>query len=167
MRDGSAKGLLDVRKFTFRSRTKIAAPANRVVPPARGGAGDPTLGGASVTVYNSSGSGESFTASMPADGWIALGTSINPKGFKFKSRDPGVAIRRAVIKNDVLKVKAKGSSWGYTLDEPSQGSIAVRFTSGAGPTWCAEALPRPGRDTQDRFVGEKNGPAPTPCPAVP
>jgi hypothetical protein len=167
MRDGSLKGVAESRKLAFKSRTKTEPGANRIVPPAPGSAGDPTLHGATLTVYNSAGSGESFTTALPAGGWVALGSALTPKGFRFKSSDPGDAVRRVVLKGDLLKVKAKGSAWGYTLDEPSQGRIALRVTAGTGATWCADAPPRVGRDRQDLFASDKDVPAPVVCPPLP
>lgn len=57
--------------------------------------------------------------------------------------------------------------FGYTLDEPAQGSIAVRVGAGGALTWCALVAPKPGFDTQDSFMGAKDAPAPASCPALP
>ena len=80
---------------------------------------------------------------------------------------PARSVTRVVLKGDLLKVKAQGAAWGYTLDEPTQGSIALRFTTGSGPTWCADAPAKPGRDEPDSFVSEKDAAAPSVCPTLP
>jgi len=167
MKDASFAGFADARKFVFKSKTKDVAPANRVVPPAVGGEGDPTLHGASLVVYNSAGTGEAFGEALPAGDWIALGSPASPKGFKYKTNDPARSVVRVVVKRDLLKVKAKGAAWGYTLDEPTQGSIAVRFGLGSAAPWCADTPGAAGRDEQDSFTGVKDAPAPGACPPVP
>jgi hypothetical protein len=71
------------------------------------------------------------------------------------------------VKVDGLVVKGGGSAFGYTLDEPSQGRVAVRLALGAGIRWCAEAPAAAGQDGVDRFVGERDAPAPAFCPPTP
>ena len=72
-----------------------------------------------------------------------------------------------VLKTDALTVTAKGAGFGYSLDEPSQGSVAVRVTAGGVTTWCGLSLPRSGLDVQDKFTGVSDSRAPAVCPAVP
>jgi len=157
------------RQIKFKSSTKLDPPANRVAPPARGSASDPTANGATLRVYNSAGSGELFTVALPATGWIALGSAASPSGFRFKAN--GAAVSSVVLKSDRIKVSGGGASWGYTLNELSQHSIALRLTMGtAGITWCAEAgrQPYPARyDLIDRFLAMSRTPAPAVCPPVP
>jgi hypothetical protein len=120
-----------------------------------------------VTIYNASGSGEKTIFSLPAGPqWALLGSPASPKGYRYRGLT-GEAVQRVVVKNDLLEVKAKGAGVGYTLDEPSQGSVAVRLAAGGSLTWCGVVLPKPGFDTQDSFVGLKDSPAPPSCPAVP
>jgi DNA-binding beta-propeller fold protein YncE len=167
MRDGSLFGEPSRRNFSFKVRTTDAAPANRVVAPAPGSAGDPTVHGLQVTIYNGSGSGEKTILALPAGPeWVLLGSAASPKGYRYKGPTGGV-VQKVLVKDDLLKVKAKGAGLTYTLNEPSQGSIAVRLAAGGALTWCGVSVPKPGFDTQDSFVGLKNSPAPTSCPAVP
>ena len=56
------------RKVTFKSKTKTDPVQNRVVVPAQGRAGDPTVDGATLVVYNSAGSGEKATVALPGGG---------------------------------------------------------------------------------------------------
>jgi hypothetical protein len=68
---------------------------------------------------------------------------------------------RFKVSADKLSVKAKGAAWGYTLDETSQGAIAVQLRLGSGVAWCASALAKASgnrrrrlpNDRMDRFVG--------------
>jgi len=151
------------RRLKFGSSTKLDPVANRIVPPGRGTGGDPTLGGATLEVYNSAGSGERVTVALPASGWSVLGAD----GFRFKAS--GAPVRSVSVKRDRIKVSGGGASFGYTLDEPRQGSVALRLVLGTGAAWCAEAgrPPFPPRfDVVDRFTGAKT-PPPAVCPALP
>ena len=73
LRDGSGRSDPSRRRLTFKSSTKKDPAANRIVPPARGSEGDPTAGGATLTLYNPE-SGETWTAPLPASGWSANAT---------------------------------------------------------------------------------------------
>jgi hypothetical protein len=66
-------------------------------------------------------------------------------------------------------VKGGKAGWGYTLDQPSQGTVAVRLTLGADRPWCAAAPAKggPANDTVGRFVAQRNTPPPASCPPVP
>lgn len=167
MRDGTQLGLASRRRFVVKSKTKKEPPGSQVEPPAPGTAGDPSVSGATLVVYNSAGSGESYLEALPAADWKPLGSVSSPKGYKYVSSDAANGVSRVVVKRNGLAIKAGGAGWGYTLDEAAQGSVAMRLTVGSGPTWCAEALPRPGRDLQDRFIGAPNQPAPAVCPSLP
>jgi hypothetical protein len=159
------------RSLSFRSSTKKDPSANRIVPPAFGSAGDPTLSGATLRVYNSNGSGEEATIELPASGWSKTGSS----GYRFKGTDPNGPVSSVQVKADLISIKAGKSNWPYTLDEPSQGRIAVRLTLGTAVDWCAEA---PGKasgkppttaknDLQDKFIAAPKTPAPLSCPPPP
>jgi hypothetical protein len=156
-----------LRKLSFRSSTKSDAAGNRVVPPAPLGPGDPRSAGATLEVYNSAGSGERVSVSLPGSGWTALGSGSNPKGFRFRGTG---AITSVVVKADKLLVKGGGASFGYSLDEASQGSVALRLQLGSALPWCAEAgrAPNPPRiDQTDRFQAKPKTPAPAVCPPLP
>src|SRR5439155_19264466 len=121
------------RRVSFRSSTRQDPSVNRIVPPGVGDGSDPTLSGGTVTVYNNAGSGEAVTVSLPASGWSFLGG----RGYRF--RDSSAPISRVTVTADRISLAGGGAGWGYTLDEPSQGRIAVRLTLGGGRPWCAEA----------------------------
>ena len=105
---------------------------------------------------------------LPASGWTALAS-----GYRFRAS--GGAISTVVLRPDRITVRGGGASWGYTLDEPSQGRIAVRLTLGSSRPWCAEAPAKLGgnppstasSDRVGRFVAQPRTPAPVVCPPVP
>jgi hypothetical protein len=163
------------RKVSFKSKTNGDAPANRVVVPAAGSAGDPTLHGATLAVYNSAGSGEKVVVTLPAGAWTTLGSPSSPTGYRYTGADPNGPITRVIVKADQLLVRGGKSNWGYTLDEPSQGRIAVRLTLGGSATWCSDAPAKAkgnppstaSNDRVDRFTAQTRTPAPASCPPLP
>ncbi len=157
------------RRVSFKSSTKRDSILNRILPPPPGSPGDPTTGGATLVVYDAAGSGEAVTVVLPAagaeSGWSPLGAS----GWRFRSRNPGDAITNVTVRADSISVKGGKAGWGYTLDERSQGTVAVRLKLGADRPWCAAAPAKagPANDTVGRFVAQKNTPPPASCPPVP
>jgi len=171
LRDGSMSGDPGKRRFTFKSMTRRDGADHRIVVPAPGSIGDPTAtgpgGGASLTVFNPD-SGETFSATLPAANW----TPSHGTGFDYK--DPHGAITRVSVSADHLMVKGQGAAFGYSLDEPRQGTIAVRLQLGSAAPWCAEAPAKATgkppvtvkNDKQDRFTAQSNAPAPDQCPIL-
>ena len=47
------------------------------------------------------------------------------------------------VQADKIVVKGGRATFGYTLDEPSQGRVAVRVVLGGNVGWCADAPERP------------------------
>ena len=102
---------------------------------------DPVTNGASFQVYNANGSGESVCFSLPstAGTWEANG---KPPDLRYSYKDADAAqgpCKIVKIKDGkLLRVVclAKVQPIDYSLDEPTQGAMAVRFTSGA-TTYCA------------------------------
>jgi len=172
LKDRTIPPVPEARKLTFKSRTRLMPDANRVFVPARGSLGDPTLFGASLVVYNAAGSGEKAVVPLPAVGWTAYDSATTPKGYRFKGTGP---ITQVIVRLDQVKVKGGGALWAYTLDEPSQGRMALRLQLGSQPAWCADAAPRTSGnppssasyDRVDRFTGQSTAPPPVVCPAVP
>ena len=151
------------RKLSFKSSTKRDAP-DRIVPPAPGSADDPSLHGATVEVYNASGTPEKITVVIPGvAGWKVTGGG----SYRYKNPDRFGAISKITIKADQLRVSGGGGNFTYSLDEPSQGSVAVRLrTLPSGTVWCADAT-APRVDTVGRFQASPQTPPPGVCPAVP
>ena len=99
----------------------------------------PTIQGATLQVFNASGSGDSACFTLPASGWRNVGTPDDPL---FVYRDPDYAngpcsvarIRRGKFMR--ASCRSKVQPIGYTLDEPMQGSVGVGLTVGPA-TYCA------------------------------
>src|SRR5207249_3815272 len=128
------------QSFSFTSSTRTDAPANRIAPPARLDPSDPTQPTTSGTLlfYNSAGrTNDKQFYSLDSRGWRYLGTSTKPRGYSFRSsRVPGGGpVRSVTIRADKITTKGIGS---YSLDETSQGRVAVRLFLGPG-VWCADA----------------------------
>ncbi len=172
LRDGSAPpSNPHRRKLSFKSVTKNDPFTNQIGVPSSGSAGDPTLGGATLVVYNANGSGEAFTIALPASGW----TARNGPSYRFKGADSSAPITKVEVKANQIKIRGGRESFGYTLDEPSQGRIAIRLTLGTSPTWCADAPAKASGnppstakyDRVDKFIAAPKSPRPAACPAVP
>ncbi len=163
------------RSISFTASSKNDPSANRIVPPARGGAGDPTIAGATVRVYDAAGlTQDDVTISLPASGWTPLGTGTRFRGYRFKGAgtDP---IRRLTLQTDKLTFRGGKAGFGYSLDEPAQGTVAVVVRTSITDAWCAAAPAQPhgsppstaGSDHPGRFVGTPKSPPPASCPAPP
>jgi DNA-binding beta-propeller fold protein YncE len=171
--------ITEARKITFKSSTRDDPPANQIAIPTRGTSSDPTAGGttggATLIVYNSDGSGETAVVPLPVGGWTALDSRPTPAGYQWKSTNPADAIKQVKIRPNQIALKGGGASFTYTLDEASQGHIAVRLQLGSGITWCADVGPKMSgnppspvnNDKQDKFKGTPKAPAPATCPEVP
>ena len=142
--------------------------------PVRGSAGDPTAAGATLQVYNANGSGELVTVALPASGWTAMDTAPTPRGYKYK----GVAtdaITRATLRGNLIRIRGGKSNWAYTLNEASQGRIALRLTMGSAFRWCTETPAKSSgnppstasNDKVDKFVGARRTPPPASCASLP
>ena len=108
------------RKITFQSRDLSISYA----------AFNPVVDGALLHVFNSAGGGDSACLDLPSLNWIDKGTKWTYKDSDL-SEGP---IKSATIKNGQIKVSVKGNGptpIPYTLDEPTQGSVGVVFSSGA------------------------------------
>src|SRR5262249_1787657 len=156
------------RSFNWKVDTRVDAAGHRVVMPARSTPDDPTLGGttgggATLTVYDSNGSGEKIVVTLPASGWTASDTASRPHPYRFRSTDSNGPVSRITVKKDQVKIRGGKSNWGYTLDEAHQGRIAVRLRLGTGMTWCADApakSPASSYDKVDKFVAQPRTAAP-------
>jgi hypothetical protein len=159
-------------RFAFASRTRKDPVENRIAPPPGGTAFDPTRYGADLHVYNAAFTADAVVEPLPASGWRRLGSTRRPKGFRFRGRR-GAAIRSVVLGPNTLVVRGR---IGYSLDEPAQGTVAVRLVPGLFPGggWCA-AAPASARgkqrstartDRPGRFRGAATAP-PDACPPLP
>jgi DNA-binding beta-propeller fold protein YncE len=156
------------RRFSFVSSTKGATSGGHVTPPAAGGAGDPTLHGATLEVYDAAGlTTDDVTIDLPASGWKA---TKHGTAYRFSGPSTG-PIRNVTVDRDKISIHGGKALFGYTLDEPKQGEIAVVLRLGSDLGWCAAAPAKThGHDVDDhpgRFVGAPRSPAPASCPAPP
>jgi|KBSSwiStaDraftv2_1062776.scaffolds.fasta_scaffold95876_3 hypothetical protein len=92
----------------------------------------PSLHGASLVVFNPT-SGECQCIQMPASNW-----EVGEDGRRYAYHDPGTVdgpIKLVQIRDGKLKVTGKGNKLtGITLDETTQGTIAMNFRSGNSAT---------------------------------
>jgi hypothetical protein len=157
-------------RVSFKSSTGRDPAAHRIVPPAPGSGGDPRIGGASLTVYDTAGGGDLVTVPLPGTGWSAVGTS-----YRFRGAALGSPISSVRVQADRLQVKGGGSGWTYTLNEPSQRRVALRLTLGSDLPWCAAAPAKvrgnppssAGTDKPGLFVAQPKTAAPLSCPPTP
>jgi hypothetical protein len=157
------------RGFKLRSGTRLS-PTVHIVPPAIGSAGDPTLGGAVLTIFNVGGPAQSATYALAAEHWRMIGSPEHFKGWHFHEPSPiDGPIVRVFVKPDKLFVSGGRESWTYLLGPVPQGTVAVRIALGTDDGWCVEAPAKPpasSYDTPARFVGEK-GTMPASCTPLP
>ena len=105
-------------------------------------------------------------------GWSALARGSTLKGYRYRATSGDDPVRSITVKTDRIVVRAGGPGWTYTLDEPAQGSVALRLRTGSVVEWCARvAAKQTGRppstartDRVDRFVGQPKS-SPGLCPA--
>jgi Tol biopolymer transport system component len=135
----------------------------QIAAPAPGSAADPTLAGATLTLYNPN-SAEQASFALPASGWESLGAT---KGYKYK--DGTLAngpCKKALIKpGKLVKAICRGAQITFTLDEPTQDRLAVKFASGSGTAiQCADYAGASVTDDAPGIFLAKNAATPASCP---
>jgi len=155
------------RKLTFKSAPKRGV-ASGVVVPAFDSDGDPTLGGATLTVFRVKDSASSAFV-LPTSGWKRTGNPTKP-GYKYSdSKSLSGPIRTVTLANGKLTIKGKGDGLFALADAP-QGTMALRLALGDGEELCAVAPPREPAskyDVPSRWKSVEGAPAPDLCPHVP
>jgi DNA-binding beta-propeller fold protein YncE len=155
-------------RLAFRSARAGTAPSGVVVP-AVGSAGDPTLGGAALTLYRGDGGPDLVGLTLPAARWTRVGTTSSPVyRYRDMQRVDG-PITAVTLRDGRLVVRGKGVGL-YQLDGAPQGAVALRLRLGTAVELCAAAAaatPASANDTTAKFFGAKNSPAPATCPPVP
>ena len=130
------------------------------------------MAGATLRVHNAAGSGEQFSTTLPASGWLRLPLGSSGYGYRYRGA-PGDPVESVEVASDLISIRAGKDAWGYTLDEPSQGRIGVRLSVGSRLDWCAEASAKTSgsppstaaNDRQDKFVAASKTPPPSSCPS--
>lgn len=130
---------------------------------------DPTADGAFFQVFNNAGGGDAVCFDLPATGWAA---KVKRSKTTFKYADPKSAVgpcKVALVKHaKLLTVTCLGKvrPIAYSLDEPAQVSVAVRFGSGT-TEYCTVFGGTVAKDTANKKFRAKDAAAPATCPVPP
>ena len=116
------------------------AKDERIQSPAPGSIHDPRLAGATFRIWNPT-TLEEATFSLPAGpDWLAIGTPPGVKGYRYKDKTGTNPCRKALLRHQkklTVTCKAKSGAIPFTLDEPTQGSLAVSLQAGGSAPQCA------------------------------
>jgi len=154
------------------ARRRLAITPVRAAGPSRLGSRiDPVSDGAFLHVYNAGGTGvDSACIALPAARWEAKAAK-STAATRFVYRDPAYAdgpcasvtvVDRKVVKAACL---AKTHPIDFSLDEPQQERVVVRFVTGAH-AYCSVFGPEALRDELGRFTATNAVPAGS-CPVAP
>ena len=132
---------------------------------APGTPGDPRTDGALLRLINSA-TGESDLIRLPASRWTGLGTPPGAAGYRYRDagREDGPC-STVYLKPHDLRATCDGSRIDFTLDEPAQGSLGVRLTTGPA-AYCMLFGGAITQDTPGTFKAVA-APAPGSCPISP
>lgn len=147
------------RSFSFNSSDPSIAP------PVPGSSADPTVSGATLSIYNAQGGPDRATVSLPAGGnWRRSGTATAP-AYSYKSRTG--AISSLSLKNGKLTIKGKGADLPPLANAP-QGVVALQLRLGDAAALCAAAPAKsPRADTTGVFGSASNVARPDVCLTLP
>ena len=104
------------------------------------GADDPIQSGAVVRILNPTTLEEALLPIPPGAGWKALGSPPGEKGYRYKApKGTGPCTSLVVKPRKLLRVSCKAAAVpiAFTLDEASQGSLAVSAAVGGAPPQCS------------------------------
>lgn len=143
-----------------------------VTLPSPGSAEDPTLGGATVSFFDTTTPGAgSVTFVLDQSGWKGLGNPAGSKGYKYKAKDdtadPSAPCTVVLLKEKVIKALCKGAA--VTLAPPFAGTegVTIDIVGGATTTqYCAELGGTPVKNDNTKMK-RKDAPAPASCPVMP
>jgi len=138
--DGGHTTFAEGKKLSFRRGNALGSQrlsmksrdAAHLVLPVLAAVEDPTVSGGMLGVMNPD-TGEADWYGLPATGWTAASKAGKKNhGFRYKDRalDNGPC-RRVVVGEGKLSAKCKGDQITFSLDEATQGRLAVLF--GTGP----------------------------------
>ncbi|MFQ5512886.1 MAG: PQQ-binding-like beta-propeller repeat protein [Myxococcota bacterium] len=139
-----------------------------LVPPSTGGNADPSVVGAVLELLNPS-SGETQRIALPASHWSARGDPPGARGYLYRdpklTRGPCSLVRLAPGR---LRVSCRGEALTFTLDQPTQGALAVALRLGNESVYCLRfggsiQSDRGGAGVRGRFSA-RAAPAPIACP---
>jgi hypothetical protein len=170
---GRRLGVVDVEGSPDRRSLRFTLGGDGIAVPAAGSAGDPSVEGGWLFVENPA-TGEHDSFALPASGWRGLGRPSGSGGWLYRDRQKanGACSEVAVRADSRISAVCTGSEVGLTLDEPSQGSLAVGLALGPVLDYCAVF----GGDVRNDFgtgasgrgrFSASNVPAPEVCPFRP
>lgn len=118
-------------------KIELVAKTPLVETPAPG-SDDPTQIGGALRIANPKSGGDDALLALPAAGWQGLGRPAGSKGWQYKDPRRALGACTSVVAKPGKSVTAtcKGAAIPFTLDEPSQGSIAVSLTLGDDQPQC-------------------------------
>jgi hypothetical protein len=135
---GNAKLTLKDNADPTKRRMVLVSHDRQVTAPIAGSTADPRTADTTLEVLNPT-TMESMSLTLPSSGWVGLGTPAGSRGYKFAGT--GVCTR-AFMKGRLLKARCSGSGISFTLlDQPAQGSLAVKVSVGApvpAQSYCLE-----------------------------
>lgn len=131
-----------------------------------GGPSDPTIVGATLDLHNPE-SGELTSATLAATKWTVRSS---PKGgitYRLKG-GPTDPCQKITVSNGKIEAKCQGTGLGFTLDEATQGTLALRLRTGT-ISYCASFGGAVQHDFGTLGVGKgsfkaQSAPAPASCP---
>lgn len=130
---------------------------------------DPTTTDVFVQVFGAGGSSDVACFRLPAAGWT-LRTRRGKRTFVYEDRGAanGPCRRAAVKDGKVVTLSCRGTPQplGYSLDEPAQGAIAVRFGVGT-TTYCTRFGGTVTKDVSGRRFAARDAAAPAACDVPP
>ena len=126
--------------------------------------GAPTSTGGFLDVINTV-TGETDGFPLPAANWVGLGVPSGSAGYRYRdSRRTAGSCTTVWIKNGKrLSARCQGSGIDLSLDEASQGSLALRLTLGNGDRYCMSFGGTVTKDEPGTFKA-RDAPAPSACP---
>jgi putative hemolysin len=156
---GTLLKIRDGAKIGQRSLLVLARDRTIALAHDLSGAADPTLHGARVRVWSDAVFDASYD--LPVRGWRVIGTSTNPRGYRYDDRR-GIAgpVRSVVVKDGVLlKITARGMPDVSLATAPDP--VGVTLTSG-DRVYCL-AFGGTVKFSSGRSYVAKNAPL-APCP---
>jgi len=124
----------------------------------------PTVSGGFLDIINPA-TGEIEGFPLPAANWKGLGTPAGSAGYSYRdSRLTAGPCKTAGIKNGKrLYARCQGAGIDFSLDEATQGALAIRLTLGNGDRYCLLFGGTIVKDEPGAFRA-KDAPAPAACP---
>ena len=155
-------------KLTFKSVPHAGQPSGVAVP-AFDSLGDPTLGGAELSLYRAAGTTAAVIIPLPASRWTRTGSPAKP-AYKYLDADRlDGPIKKVTLKNGRLTIVGKGAGL-HELDAAPLGDMALRLTLGSTDGLCTAAPARAPAEKYDntaKWQGERHAPPPPVCPLPP